>query len=65
VAEAEPRRIGSIVLEVATENTAARRLYSDRGFIQVGLRPRYYRRADRIVDALILRRGSTGKPSAG
>jgi ribosomal-protein-alanine N-acetyltransferase len=65
LAEAERRRIGSIVLEVATANDAARRLYAACGFLQVGRRPRYYRRANGLTDALILRRGITGKPAAG
>jgi ribosomal-protein-alanine N-acetyltransferase len=57
IAEAERRRAGSLVLEVATENEAARRLYTAVGFVQVGRRPRYYRRASGRADALILRRG--------
>jgi ribosomal-protein-alanine N-acetyltransferase len=60
VAEAERRRAGSLVLEVATENEAARRLYAGIGFVQVGRRPRYYQRTSGRVDALILRRGITG-----
>ena len=62
VAEAERRRAGSLVLEVATENAPARLLYAARGFVQVGRRPRYYRRADGRADALILRRAVTGEP---
>ncbi len=65
VAEAERRRIGSIVLEVATDNEAARRLYAALGFVQVGRRPRYYRHTGGKADALIMRRGITGEPSAG
>jgi ribosomal-protein-alanine N-acetyltransferase len=57
VAEAGRRRLRSVVLEVAADNAAARRLYVDRGFISAGRRPRYYRRADGSVDALILRLG--------
>ncbi len=64
IADAGRRRIGSIVLEVATENEAARRLYAACGFVQVGRRPRYYRRMGVPADALILRRGITGEPSA-
>ncbi len=45
VAEAGARGIASIVLEVAADNEAARRLYAALGFVQVGRRPRYYRRA--------------------
>jgi ribosomal-protein-alanine N-acetyltransferase len=55
VAQARRRRLGSVVLEVATDNEAARRLYGAAGFIRVGTRPRYYRRNDAAIDALILR----------
>ncbi len=44
---------GSMFLEVAETNTAARGLYETQGFKQVGRRPRYYKNA---TDALILRR---------
>ena len=63
-ADAERRQIGSIVLEVATENDAARRLYAACDFVQVGRRPRYYRRMSGRSDALILRRHIAGEPSA-
>jgi ribosomal-protein-alanine N-acetyltransferase len=63
VAEAKRRRAGSLVLEVAIENAAARLLYAACGFVQVGRRPRYYRRADGRADALILRRAVTGEPT--
>jgi ribosomal-protein-alanine N-acetyltransferase len=53
--EAGQRRIASVVLEVATDNEAARRLYVAMGFVRVGTRPRYYRRDHAAVDALILR----------
>lgn len=49
------RRVGSIVLEVAADNEAARRLYNMAGFFRVGTRPRYYRRDGGAIDALILR----------
>jgi ribosomal-protein-alanine N-acetyltransferase len=55
VAQAGRRRIGSIVLEVAADNEAARRLYGMTGFVRVGTRPRYYRRDRVAIDALILR----------
>jgi ribosomal-protein-alanine N-acetyltransferase len=55
VAQAGPCGIGSIVLEVAADNDAARQLYAASGFVQVGRRPRYYRRPDGTADALILR----------
>jgi ribosomal-protein-alanine N-acetyltransferase len=44
-----------MVLEVALDNVAARALYGGRGFTVVGCRRNYYRRAERSVDALILR----------
>lgn len=56
-ARARAQRLGSIVLEVAADNDPARQLYAAAGFGQVGRRPRYYRRADRVADALILRLG--------
>jgi ribosomal protein S18 acetylase RimI-like enzyme len=56
-AETRRRALGSVVLEVAADNEAARRLYADSGFLQVGRRPRYYRRPAGTADALILRRG--------
>ena len=62
IVEAGRRRIGSIVLEVAEDNEAARRLYAAFGFAQAGRRPRYYRRAGGRADALILRRGIIGEP---
>ena len=43
------------MLEVASDNTAARQLYAAAGFVTVGRRPRYYRRSDETVDALLLR----------
>ena len=54
-AEAERRLAGSLVLEVATGNEAARLLYGAFGFVRVGRRPRYYRRSCGRADALILR----------
>jgi [ribosomal protein S18]-alanine N-acetyltransferase len=52
---ARRRSIPSIVLEVAADNAAARRLYTAAGFVTVGRRPRYYRRGEETVDALLLR----------
>jgi [ribosomal protein S18]-alanine N-acetyltransferase len=61
--EAAARRSGAIVLEVATDNEAARRLYAAFGFAAAGRRPRYYRRIAGTADALILRREVfTAKP---
>jgi len=56
MAETRCRRCGSIVLEVAADNAAARRLYAAYGFTQAGRRPRYYRRLGGTLDGLILRR---------
>jgi [ribosomal protein S18]-alanine N-acetyltransferase len=64
IAEAGRRRSGSVVLEVAADNAAARRLYVALGFARVGRRPRYYGGTGDPGDALILRRGITGEPSA-
>ena len=55
IAEAGRRRLGSVVLEVAVDNDAARQLYAALGFAQVGRRPRYYRRRSGLADALVLR----------
>lgn len=55
VAQAGARRCFSVVLEVAADNAAARRLYEATGFVRVGMRPRYYRRGGGAIDALILR----------
>jgi len=43
-----------IVLEVASDNFAAIRLYESKGFTLLGERPAYYRRARGKVDAYIL-----------
>jgi ribosomal-protein-alanine N-acetyltransferase len=60
----ETARLGrpSVVLEVAADNVAARRLYEEAGCIAVGHRPRYYRRGGDMIDALILRCPATGEP---
>ena len=52
---ARRQSIPSIVLEVAADNAAARRLYAAAGFVPIGHRPRYYRRGHETVDALLLR----------
>ena len=65
IAEATRSGVGSIVLEVATENEPARRLYATFGFLQVGRRPRYYRQRGAGADGLILRRAVPGEPSPG
>ena len=53
--EARLRGAERVVLEMASDNQAARALYGGRGFTVVGRRRNYYRRAERLVDALILR----------
>jgi [ribosomal protein S18]-alanine N-acetyltransferase len=58
--EALCRGSRSVVLEVAADNVAARALYTSRGFTLVGHRPNYYRRAGRLVDALVLRLALAG-----
>ena len=55
LAEARRRGTASVVLEVAADNSPARRLYRRLGFVRVGYRPRYYRRPGGLADALILR----------
>ena len=49
----------SMVLEVAEDNAPAIGLYQSLGLARVGRRPRYYRRDDVHVDALILRGATT------
>jgi ribosomal-protein-alanine N-acetyltransferase len=53
--EARLRGAERVVLEMASDNEAARGLYVRRGFTVVGCRRNYYRRAERVVDALTLR----------
>lgn len=50
--EAQTRGAEALFLEVAEDNLAARALYLERGFAQVGRRPAYYG----ARDALVLRR---------
>ena len=52
--EARSRGAERVVLEMASDNEAASALYAGRGFRVVGLRRNYYRRTERLVDALIL-----------
>jgi ribosomal-protein-alanine N-acetyltransferase len=53
----DARRRGArrLFLEVAGDNSAARALYAARGFVQIGRRANYYRRAGGLADALVLR----------
>jgi ribosomal-protein-alanine N-acetyltransferase len=55
VEEAARRRARTMFLEVAEDNSAARALYAASGFVQIGRRTNYYRRASGLVDALVLR----------
>ncbi len=41
--------IKSVFLEVAENNTAARKLYEQNGYVQVGVRPKYYDGVDAIL----------------
>jgi [ribosomal protein S18]-alanine N-acetyltransferase len=43
-----------LLLEVAEDNVAARRLYQGAGLIPVGRRPSYYRSGDGATAALVL-----------
>jgi ribosomal-protein-alanine N-acetyltransferase len=52
--EAQRRRAGRVVLEVAIDNAAARHLYAACGFVAVGRRANYYRRVGGNVGALVL-----------
>jgi ribosomal-protein-alanine N-acetyltransferase len=54
LAEAKARGAGEVFLEVRVDNAAARALYADEGFDEVGMRPGYYD-AGR-VDAVVMRR---------
>ena len=53
---------GNVGLEVAADNTAARRLYQSCGFLQTGRRSGYYRRGVQLVDALLFRRALANGP---
>ncbi|MBM3484915.1 MAG: ribosomal-protein-alanine N-acetyltransferase [Alphaproteobacteria bacterium] len=56
IAEAGKRQLVALFLEVAEDNEIARGLYDNHGFVQVGLRPAYYRLpSGQPVDALTLR----------
>ena len=62
IAETRQRGLSSLVLEVATDNDAARELYSGFGFAAVGRRARYYKRPDGRADALIMRLTLSAQP---
>lgn len=48
--------ITRIVLDVALDNPGAHQLYVQSGYAQIGQRKDYYRRADGLVDALVLQK---------
>ncbi|MEO9863260.1 MAG: GNAT family N-acetyltransferase [Yoonia sp.] len=55
----------SVFLEVAEDNFAAKTLYKNNSFENVGMRPKYYARPDgHAVAALVLRRTLIGDHSA-
>lgn len=58
---AAERAIASVYLEVRVSNAPARRLYSSRGFEEVGVRQRYYRNP--VENAIVLRRRLSQGPS--
>jgi ribosomal-protein-alanine N-acetyltransferase len=55
IGEARQRGAGTLFLEVAEDNCAARALYAACGFVQIGRRSNYYRRRSGLADALVLR----------
>jgi len=56
LAQAATLGAGRLYLEVAQDNSAARRLYGSEGFTAVARRPAYYRRRDGTMTALVLAR---------
>jgi ribosomal-protein-alanine N-acetyltransferase len=64
IAAARNAGAGTVFLEVAADNTAARGLYHSTGFVEAGRRRAYYRTPQGDdVDALVLRYGLTqGQP---
>jgi len=67
LAQSHARGVQALYLEVRESNAAARALYDEEGFVEVGRRARYYVRP--VEDALILRkmlgeRGREGDASA-
>lgn len=55
-AEAARRGLARWVLEVARNNLAAIALYRSQGFVEIAVRPKYYRQAQGRVDALVMAR---------
>lgn len=56
--EAERRGVRELFLEVRADNPVARTLYASVGFVEIGLRPRYYQPED--VDAVVMKRMPAG-----
>ncbi|WP_405216124.1 ribosomal protein S18-alanine N-acetyltransferase [Agrococcus sp. Ld7] len=54
--EAERRGVRELFLEVRADNPVARTLYASLGFVEIGLRPRYYQPED--VDAVVMKRSA-------
>jgi len=52
--EAERRGVRELFLEVRADNDVARGLYASAGFVEIGVRPRYYQPED--VDAVVMKR---------
>lgn len=50
--EAQSRSVEQIFLEVRLSNTPARKLYQKNGFVEIGMRKRYYR--DPVEDAVLM-----------
>ena len=48
-ADLKKRGVKHIFLEVAADNVAARALYEQDGFVQIGVRPKYYDGVDAIL----------------
>jgi len=46
--------VARLYLEVAEDNGAARALYREMGFVEVGRRPGYYRRGGAVIDAVVM-----------
>lgn len=65
LARAQAAGAAHMVLEVARDNGAARRLYEGCGFKVAGRRKNYYRRPAGRVDALILRRKLDNQDAGG
>ena len=56
IGAAEAAGADVLFLEVAADNEAALGLYAGAGFVRVGARRGYYRRADGAIDAIAMRR---------